>query len=123
MAARLLRRRSDRSMLWRRPIETNSAHRGERLPRQVYTLDISNRQSERWSADRQPEASRSAGASAEGVYMKCAVMVLVATLAFSATAAAQNTSFATAVHVVAGQPASRVTLATGSAERFYDAEV
>ena len=44
-------------------------------------------------------------------------------LACSAMASAQNTTFTNSVHIVAGQPAMRVTLATGSAERFYDVKV
>ena len=38
-------------------------------------------------------------------------------------AAAQNTTFGTAVHLLIGQSPVRVTLATGSADRFYDAPV
>ena len=39
------------------------------------------------------------------------------------SAAAQNTTFGTAVHVLVGQLPVRVTLPTGSADRFYDAPV
>lgn len=35
----------------------------------------------------------------------------------------QNTTFAGAVHIVAGQPPMRVMLASGSPDRYYDAEV
>jgi hypothetical protein len=38
-------------------------------------------------------------------------------------ASAQNTTFGTSVHMLAGQPPVRVTLATGSADRYYDAVV
>ena len=53
------------------------------------------------------------------------IVLLFAIIATSDRVAAfgQNTTFGGAVPIVAGQPAVRVTLATGSADRFYDADV
>jgi hypothetical protein len=51
-------------------------------------------------------------------------VVLLGLLALVPTsAAAQNTSFGAAVHLLVGQSPVRVTLATGTATRYYDAPV
>jgi hypothetical protein len=50
------------------------------------------------------------------------LLALIPALA-PAASYAQNTSFATSVHLLVGQSPVRVTLATGSADRFYDAPV
>jgi hypothetical protein len=52
----------------------------------------------------------------------CCVSLALLTL-IPATAIAQNTDFSTAVHLLVGQSPVRVTLPTGSADRFYDAPV